>query len=101
MSFPIADIVMLSVVGVSTFAGLVMWWALSHKMRSMQFELQPMTTLVKYAPQPANEVIDVFDVIDNVPSRDSSVRIRVDSRVNSRGNARVASRVGKRLRAVK
>lgn len=100
MSFPNSDIVMLSVLGVSIFAGLIMWWALAHKMRSMRFELQPMTTLMKCAPQPANEVIDVFDVIDNVPSRDSSVRIRVHSPVNSRGNARVASRVGKRLRAV-
>lgn len=78
MSFPIADVVMLTVLGVSIFAGLVMWWVLSHKMRSMQFELQPMTTLVKYAPQPANEVID------DIPARDSSIRIRVGSREATR-----------------
>jgi len=78
MKLPIADIVMLSVLGVSTFAGLVMWWVMSHKMRSMQFELQPMTTLMKYAPKPANEVID------DIPARDSSIRIRVGSRDGAR-----------------
>jgi hypothetical protein len=80
MKLPIADIVMLSVLGVSIFAGLVMWWVMSHKMRSMQFELQPMTALMKYAPKPANEVIEV---IDEIPARDSSIRIRVGSRLRA------------------
>ena len=77
MSFPIADIVMLSVLGVSIFAGLVMWWALAHKMRSMQFELQPMTMLTRFAPKPANEVMD------DIPARDSSIRIRVGARLRA------------------
>lgn len=97
MGFPIANIVMLSVLGVSIFAGLVMWWTLSQRMRSLQFELQPMTMLTKFAPGPANEVINVFDVIDDVPSRDSSIRMRVGFRATSRVDARPSTR----LRAVK
>jgi hypothetical protein len=78
MSFPISsDVVMLTVLGASILAGLIMWWALSQRLRSMQFELQPMTALTKYAPKPANEVLD------DEPARDSMVRIRLGAHLRA------------------
>lgn len=76
MGFPIADIVMLSVLAASIFAGLTMWWWLSQRARSLEFELQPMTSLTKFAPKPANEVLE-----EAAP--DSSVRIRIGARVRA------------------
>ena len=76
MSFPIADIVMLSVLAASISAGLTTWWWLSQRVRSLQFELQPMTALTKFAPKPANEVVE-----EAAP--DSSVRIRVGARLRA------------------
>jgi hypothetical protein len=76
MSFPIFEIVMLCVLAASISAGLTMWWWLSLRARSVQFELEPMTTLMRYAPKPANEVMEE-------PSRDSSVRIRVGARLRA------------------
>jgi hypothetical protein len=77
MGFPISDIVMLSVLAASIFAGLTMWWLLSQRARNLQYELEPMTALTRFAPRPANEVMDV----DVAP--DSSVRIRPGARVRA------------------
>lgn len=77
MGFPITDIVMLSVLGVSILAGLAMWWWLSQRVRSLEFELQPMVLLTRFAPKPANEVIE------EEAAPDSSVRIRVGARLRA------------------
>lgn len=70
MSFPISDVVMLSVLAASVFAGITMWWWLSQRIRSLEYELEPMTSLMRFAPRPANEVTEEV-------ARDSSIRIRV------------------------
>lgn len=76
MSLPNSDLVMLSVLTASIFAGLIMWWWLSSKTRSMQFQLEPMTALMKFAPRPANEVTEEA-------GPDSSIRIRIGAQVRA------------------
>jgi hypothetical protein len=76
MSVPISDIVMLSVLAASISGGLSMWWWLSQRARSLQYELVPMTALAKFAPKPANEVTD-----EAAP--DSSIRIRVGAHLRA------------------
>jgi hypothetical protein len=76
MDFPNSDLVMLSVLAASFFAGMTMWFWLSQRMRSLQVDLEPMTALLKCAPMPANEVTEEV-------ARDSSIRIRVGARLRA------------------
>lgn len=76
MGFPNSDLVMLSVLAASVFAGITMWFWLSQRVRNLQIELEPMTALLKFAPMPANEVTDEV-------ARDSSVRIRVGAHLRA------------------
>ena len=76
MSFPNSDLVMLSVLAASVFAGIAMWFWLSQRVRNLPVELEPMTALLKFAPMPANEVTEEI-------ARDSSVRIRAGVRLRA------------------
>lgn len=76
MSFPMSDLVMLSVLAAAVFAGLAVWTWLSQRTRDLPFDLQPMTALTKLAPKPANEATE-----EAAP--DSSIRIRIGARVRA------------------
>ncbi len=76
MGFPNPDLVMLSVLAASISAGILMWLWLSQRVRSFHYELEPMTALTRFAPMPANEVLEEV-------ARESSVRIRVGAHLRA------------------